>query len=496
MPSVASFLAERLATAGVGHAFGRAGDTNADFVAALQDADKIRFVENSDEAHAGFAADAYARVRGAGCVTAAYNCGVLKLCNAAAGAYAERSPLVIVAGSPALKDRNDDFLRNRVIRGFDTQYQVFRHLTCYSAVLDDPTRAGFQIDEAIEALKYHKQPVFLEIPRDVAASALRYDVYRQGTPVGHDSDPETLKDAVKEVAEWLCAAERPVIVAGVQITRCGLGGKLVRFAERYNIPLVTTLLSKSTVNEAHPMFHGVYGVGGQVRNLVENSDCLLVLGEIPTETPLGSRSRKFQKRQAAFCSFEGVRVKNHTYDNVLFQDFCLALFDAEVTAKAAAHSEEAPAPRFAPEANRPVTGRRLFEKLNSCLMDKSVVVADASVLKDAADLEVRHHGFYGPAVYGCPGTAVPGVLGVGLAAADSRPVALLDRHSFEATVAELRTAADCKLNATVFVLADRCVKPLAEAFGLRAVSVGNEQELAEISLKGDGVCVVSTLIGA
>jgi indolepyruvate decarboxylase len=39
----------------------------------------------------------------------AYNVGALKLCNAVAGAYAERSPVIVISGSPGIRERNEDF---------------------------------------------------------------------------------------------------------------------------------------------------------------------------------------------------------------------------------------------------------------------------------------------------------------------------------------------------------------------------------------------------
>lgn len=457
MPSVAEFLIERLENAGIGHVFGVCGDYILNFINKLNDSKKTKFVNTTDENHAGFAADIYARVKGVGCVCTTYNVGTLKLCNAVAGAYAERSPMIIISGAPGLKERNNDFMLHHVVKSFDNQYKMFKNITCHSVILDDATKAGFQIDEAFEALKHHKQPVYIELPRDIAEAPIKYDVYRQGTPQDRQSDPENLKDAIFEVIQWLTTAKSPVIMAGVQLTRCGLGSQLVRFAERYNIPMVTTLLSKSTVNEHHSLFAGVY-MGNQtteesVRKLVDNSDCLLILGEMLTDVMLGFESPKFTKRQTVFCSIEGLKVRNHSYENVQFVDFCTQLFKMQP-------SEVRIAPEllviknesFVPIPQK-ITSERFFEKINSLLTDKFAIIADiGGVLFGAAGLKVSHHRFISPAFYCSMGPAIPGALAFGLAKPDVRPIVLVGDGAFQMSVSELSTLLDHKLNPIVFVL--------------------------------------------
>lgn len=459
MPSLAEFLRERMWNAGVRHVFGVAGDYILNFIHQIEQGDKLTFVNNTDENHAGFAADAYARVNGIGCVCATYNVGTLKLCNSIAGAYAEKSPVIVISGSPGLKERNDDFTLHHVVKGFDNQCEMFKHITCYSAILDDATTAGYKIDEALEALKRHKQPIYLELPRDVAEQPLRYDVYRQGTPVGGASDEHNLNESFAEVSDWIKSSKNPVIMAGVQITRFGLGGSLVRFAERHNIPMVTTLLSKSTINERHPLFAGVY-CGPQttqesLRKLVDDSDCLLIFGEMLTDMTLGFQSPKFTKRQTVICSTDGLKVRSHAYNDVRFVDFCNKLFKSDLGKKESPSVTQKVVGKFIPE-DKPVTTARFFEKIDSMLTDDMAVVADiGECLFGASELVVSHHHFISPAFYCSMGLAIPGALGVQLAKPNIRPVVLVGDGAFQMSVSELSTILERKLNPMVFVLNNR-----------------------------------------
>ena len=66
---------------------------------------RIRLIGCTREDCAGFAADAYARVNGIGAVCVTYCVGGLSLCNSIAGAYAEKSPVVVISGAPGLRER-------------------------------------------------------------------------------------------------------------------------------------------------------------------------------------------------------------------------------------------------------------------------------------------------------------------------------------------------------------------------------------------------------
>lgn len=523
MPSVADFLIERLGNAGVKHVFGVPGDYVLQFIKKINETEKLEFVNTTDENHAGFAADAYARVHGIGCVCATYNVGALKLCNVVAGAYAEKSPVIVLSGSPGIKERNDDFLLHHVVRSFENQQKMFKHITCHSVILDDPTKAGYMIDEAIEALNHYKQPIYIELPRDVAEKPLRYDVYRQGTPVEPGSDEENLREAMSEVEAWIKSAKTPVILAGVQITRFNLGGKLVRFAERHNIPMVTTLLSKSTVDEKHSLFAGVY-CGPQtteesVRKLVDDSDCLLIFGEMLTDMTLGFQSPKFTKRQRVFCSTEGLRIKSHTFTHVRFLDFCEQLFKMDLGKRDAPElpPKKEPVP-FVPAADARITTQRFFDKINSVITENMTVVADiGECLFGASQLVVPHHHFLSPAFYCSMGSAIPGALGVQIAKPDVRPLVLVGDGAFQMAVTELSTILDRGLNPIVFVLNNRGYT--TERFlldgpfndirewdyhkvteligGGKGVKVETEQELEDavnLAIQSDELCVINVCV--
>lgn len=461
MPSVSDFLIDRMRTHDIRHVFSVPGDYVLNFVKKLSDSPHIDLVGTTDENHAGFAADAYSRVNGIGCVCVTYNVGALKISNAVACAYAERSPMVVICGSPGIKERGEGMLLHHMVRSFDCQRQMFENITCASTVLDNPNRAGYEIDRVFHALQHHKQPIYIELPRDIADKSIAYDVYKQGTPKYLESDPENLSEALEEIKEWFAKAKSPVILAGVQLARYGLGSELVKFAEKYKIPICTTLLSKSVVGEAHPLYQGLY-MGNcskpEVQKLVEESDCLFMFGVLLTDMTLAFKPAKFKKRQVISSSVEGLQIKAHTYEKVLFKDFCDALFKTELNP---AHNWDFDLTKknnqrsvFMPVKNEKLTTRRMFEKIDSMLTSDMAIVADiGDSLFGASELKVTHRNhFLAPAFYTSMGSAIPGALGVQLAKPGMRPVVIVGDGAFQMSISEISTLLSRKLNPIIFVL--------------------------------------------
>src|SRR5215470_16141192 len=207
-PSIGDYLIGQLFANGVRHVFGIPGDYVLGFYDQLAKS-KLRLINTCDEQSAGFAADAYARVRGLGAVCVTYCVGGLKVANPTAEAFAEKSPVVVISGAPGIKEREKNPLLHHKVREFDTQKKVFEQLTVASTVLSDPQTAFQEIDRVLHAALRYKRPVYIEIPRD--------QVFVQGIPhhrapnLHQRSNPSTLRAALAEAADMINQARKPVI---------------------------------------------------------------------------------------------------------------------------------------------------------------------------------------------------------------------------------------------------------------------------------------------
>src|SRR5438093_11695199 len=113
--SIGQYLIQRLYAHGVRHVFGIPGDYVLGFYEMLERS-KLRIINTCDEQGAGFAADAYARVRGLGAVCVTYCVGGLKVANTTAEAFAEKSPVVVISGAPGIKEREKKPLLHHKVR--------------------------------------------------------------------------------------------------------------------------------------------------------------------------------------------------------------------------------------------------------------------------------------------------------------------------------------------------------------------------------------------
>src|SRR5215203_2122280 len=102
--TIGAYLLERLQACGADHIFGVPGDFVLGFMTEIE-ASPIELINTCDEQGAGFAADAYARLRGIGAVCVTYGVGGLKLANTTGQAYAERVPVVVISGAPSMAER-------------------------------------------------------------------------------------------------------------------------------------------------------------------------------------------------------------------------------------------------------------------------------------------------------------------------------------------------------------------------------------------------------
>src|SRR5512142_2656043 len=227
-PSIGEYLIQRLYAHGVRHVFGIPGDYVLGFYDLLAKS-KLRTINTCDEQGAGFAADAYARVRGLGAVCVTYCVGGLKVTNTTAEAFAEKSPVVIISGAPGIKEREINPLLHHKVKEYDTQKNVFEQLTVASTVLGDPQTAFQEIDRVLHAALRYKRPVYIELPRDMVH--LPGIAYHKPAVMHEKSETHSLRAALEEAVEMINGARKPVILADVELHRFGLQGEIVNLAE-------------------------------------------------------------------------------------------------------------------------------------------------------------------------------------------------------------------------------------------------------------------------
>ncbi|NJM87623.1 MAG: alpha-keto acid decarboxylase family protein [Hydrococcus sp. RU_2_2] len=454
--SIGAYLIQRLYDCGVRHVFGVPGDFVLGFNKQLEDSSLVEFINTCDEQGAGFAADAYARLQGLGAVCLTYCVGGLKVANTTAQAYAEKSPVVIISGAPGIGERFKNPLLHHKVKDFDTQYRVFKQLTVASTVLDDPQTAFQEIDRVIATALRYKRPVYIELPRDMVDLPGHLNYQPLLSP--ENSDANALKEALNEAVTTINAARQPVILAGIEIHRFGLQEELVQLVEKTNIPIAATLLGKSVLSELHPCYIGLYeGAMGreEVRQYVESSDCLILLGAFMSDINLGIFTAQLDQGRSINITSEKASIQFHNYEGIRLQDFVRGLLDANLRPRPLDLPPRGYVPLSDfPASDRKITIARLFARLNSFIDENTIVIADTGdALFASSDLIVRGRTEYiASAYYASLGFAVPASLGAQLANPNRRPLVLVGDGAFQMTGLELSTTARYRLNPIVVVI--------------------------------------------
>lgn len=454
--TIGTAVLDRLYRLGVRHMFGIPGDYVLGLY-KLMESSPIQHVATTREDCAGFAADAYARINGIGALCVTYCVGGLNTVNAIACAYAERSPVVLLTGSPGLSERARNPYLHHMVREFSTQREVFEKMTVAAVSLEDPLTAEREMDRAFAALLRYRRPIYLEIPRDMVH--VRLSASHQTSIMDESTDRAALSEALAEVRAMLESAKRPVILAGAEVGRFGLHDELTKLVERLNVPIASTLLGKSIIREDHPLYVGVFSglvARDEVKEFVNQTDCLLILGSILSDVEdLDASSALFSDGHTIHATADRVAIKHHRYDSIRFEDFVKGLANAPLPAFP---NPLLPAPRIPdepmPPAEASVSLHGVFRHLDTVLQEKTLVIADVGEsLFASVDLHVhRRFEFLSPAYYTSMGFAVPAAVGASFADPSLRPIVLVGDGAFQMTGSELSTAVRYRQAPVVIVL--------------------------------------------
>ena len=419
--------------------FGIPGDFALPFFKVVEESGILPLYTLSHEPGVGFAADAAARYNcSLGVAAVTYGAGAFNLVNAIAGAYAERSPVVVISGAPGSAERASGLLLHHQAKTLDSQFRVYREITCDQARLDDPERAPAEISRVLRSALDQSMPVYLELPRDRVTADCAAVERTPPAPVA----PDALAECATEILARLEAARAPVLMAGVEIRRYAIEDKVAELARRLGLPVVTSFMGRGLLagTVAPPL--GTYlGVAGrpEITDLIEGSDGLLLLGVILSDTNFGVSRHQIDLRAAIQALGREVRAGYHVYPNIPLDALVEALLERapQQTARAAAAPSATEYPSGLVADDAPITPTDIARLVNDTLRSHGAMPLAADVgdcLFTAMDIEQTR--FAAPGYYAGMGFGVPAGLGI-QAATGERPVVLVGDGAFQMTGWEL-----------------------------------------------------------
>jgi indolepyruvate decarboxylase len=442
-PTLARFLLDQLAEAGVDTIFGIPGDFILRLCQVIDDYPGIRFRTLSHEPGVGFAACGAARgTQGLGVACVTYGAGALNMVNPVAAAYAEKTPVLVLTGGPGQDERARGILVHHQVKSFESQLKVFSEVTQYQAVLDDPETAADKIRYAIDVCRLYSLPVYLEVPRDMVDREIHLSpVCSLAVP----TSPGAVEEAAVEILRKLGAARRPAQVVGVEVHRQRLAPQVVRLAEALGLSVVSTFMGRGSFPDDHPQYAGVYlGPASPpgVRELVEESDFLLMLGALVTDTNMGVRLSAIDPRGVALAVSRRVEIGYHRYEDVPLDELVARLL-AQPQGRGREDHIRSPGRRpFMRADDQPSEGpirvAAMIGEINRFLFSEK---ASLPLVTDTGDCLFCSHEIDTPLVlasayYATMGFGVPAALGFE-ATTGKRPLVLVGDGGFQMTGQEL-----------------------------------------------------------
>ncbi|MFL5098387.1 MAG: indolepyruvate/phenylpyruvate decarboxylase [Xanthobacteraceae bacterium] len=439
-PTLGTALLHGLKDHGAREIFGLPGDFVLPLFKVIEDSAILPHYTLSHEPGVGFAADAAARYNcGLGVAVVTYGAGAFNLVNAVAGAYAERSPVVVVAGAPGARERASGFMLHHQARALDSQLAVFREITCDQAVLSDPAAAPGDIARVLRNARELSLPVYIEVPRDMV------DAATAPVPVlpRRAADPSALAECAEEILQRLARAQSAAIIVDVEIRRYGLEDRVAALARALKVPVVTTFMGRGLLDDARDVLSGTYlGAAGDpaVTALVEDADMLLLLGVILSDINFALSQRRLDPRATVLAIGRTVRIGHHLYPDLPLEDLIDALHARARPSAASQRRRQRPASIYSRglKADAAAIAPSDIACAVNDLFDRHGAMPMTSDMGDClfTAMEIENTALAAPGYYAGMGFGVPAGIGVA-ATTGRRPLILVGDGAFQMTGWEL-----------------------------------------------------------
>ncbi len=287
-PTVAEYTLTRLAQLGIDKVFGVPGDYAFTVNDAVEVIKGLEWVACANELNAAYAADGYARIRGAAILSTTYGVGELSALNGVMGSKAHRLPVFHIVGMPSERIQHLNLITHHNLGDtrYDRYHEISASATCVSARLT-PDNCIDELERVIREALRQSMPAYIVISE---VNGLMPVIGKpvKGVPLAkikrQHSDPTELAAAVEAISAKIAAAQHPVATITTLPQHYGVAEKAVKLVSKADIPVALTPNDKGVVDESLPQYIGLYsGAGSQpaaVRNIVENADLILDIGGV------------------------------------------------------------------------------------------------------------------------------------------------------------------------------------------------------------------------
>ena len=460
MISAAMAMVKCLEKEGIKTVFGYPGAAICPFYDALTTSN-IRHILVRQEQNGGHAANGYARISGKPAVCIATSGpGATNLITAIATAYMDSIPMVVITGQVNSDLLGRDVFQEADITGSAEPFVKHSYLVKNADDIPRIFKEAFYI-----AGSGRPGPVLIDIPMDVQKMEIDFEYPKSVDIRSYKPSSKGHPVQIKKVVAAVSEAEKPLICIGGGVFASHAEHKLLSFAEKCDIPMVSTMMGISAVPARHPLYFGMIGMHGKkvANTALLGADLLILIGARVGDRAVSTPGILEKRTKIIHIDIDPAEIGKNmeaTIPLVGDADLILQQILDKVTpnkhtewVEYLAETKSAVTADFS-ERKATVNPKAFMNLLSDKLPQDAVLVADVgqNQIWSANFFSVEHGRFLTSGGMGTMGYSVPAAMGAKLAAPDKEVVAVCGDGSFQMQFMELATLCQHDIPVKIIVM--------------------------------------------
>ncbi|HAT2277971.1 TPA: indolepyruvate decarboxylase [Raoultella ornithinolytica] len=478
--TIGDYLLDRLVDCGIDRLFGVPGDYNLQFLDRVIAHEALGWVGCANELNVAYAADGYARIKGAGALLTTYGVGELSALNGVAGSYAEHIPVLHIVGAPGTgAQQRGELLHHTLGDGDFTHFaRMSEQITCTQATLT-AGNACHEIDRVLSEMLTHHRPGYLMLPADVAKAKATPPARRLAIE-GPPADENQLAGFREHAGQMLRSSRQVSLLADFLAQRYGLQDTLRMWVAKTPIACATMLMGKGLFDEQQPGFVGTYsGIASapQTREAIENADTIICVGTRFTDTITAGFTQHLPLERTIEIQPFAVRVGDHWFSRIPMDQALNELMILSAGLSAEWRLPDCSAPEVESVTGGSLTQGSFWSTVQEQLRPGDIILADqgtaafgVAALKLPSDATLLVQPLWGSI-----GFTLPAAYGAQTAAPGRRVVLIVGDGAAQLTIQELGSMLRDKQNPLILLLNN-------EGYTVERAIHGPEQRYNDIAL--------------
>jgi acetolactate synthase I/II/III large subunit len=446
---------------GVEYVFGYPGVAICPFFNSILESD-IQTILIRTEQNAAHAASGLARVTGkVGVCAVTSGPGATNVITGIATAFADSIPLVCITGQV-----NSELIGSDVFQEADITGAV-ESFVKYSYLIRDVNEIPRVFKEAFHiASTGRKGPVLIDIPIDIQNAVITKFKYPES--ISMRTYKPTVKGngaQIRKVVKELARAQRPLICAGGGVLLSEAEGDLRAFAEKHQIPVVSTMMGIGVMPTKHPMYFGMVGNNGRpyANRAMNESDLLIMVGARVADRAVNQPDVITENKVLVHIDVDPAEIGKNVGAAIplvgdakhIFEDLDKEEFSGDYKEWVSTLESYRETMEIVRRPNKDyVDPAEFIRKLSEAMEDDAVYVADVgqNQIWSCTYHIVKKGKFLTTGGMGTMGYSIPAAMGAKLARKDKQVIAVCGDGSFQMSMMELATMRQYQIPVKIIVL--------------------------------------------